>query len=159
MRACLMCYIRVQRIFVCYVSATTVWFLSHPCCLYCRRYCRRLVCVDTIVLGISLKCLSTAWTMAGTNGTWPNNTTIKKGKGKRQVRARGETKRTARVRGREGRQQVSFFWYNKNCDVVALICGAPDGIEPNQAQEASPMVLWTRLCHCFFLSYSDTVRV
>ena len=58
---CSLWYIRILKaylillclwwsIFICYVSATTVWFLSHLCCLYCRRYDRCLVCVDTIVL-------------------------------------------------------------------------------------------------------------
>ena len=46
-------YVRVWSIFICYVSATTVWFPSHFCCLYFRRYDHRLICVDTIVLVLS----------------------------------------------------------------------------------------------------------
>ena len=46
-------YVRVWSIFICYVSATTVWFPSHFCCLYFRRYDHRLMCVDTIVLVLS----------------------------------------------------------------------------------------------------------
>jgi hypothetical protein len=47
--------------------------------------------------------------MAGADGTWSNETTIKKRKGE-MARAGGETKRTARVRGRAGQQQVSLFF-------------------------------------------------
>ena len=54
-------YIRILRVYLiplclwwsiimCYVSATTIWFLSHLCCLYCRRYDHCLVCFDTFVV-------------------------------------------------------------------------------------------------------------
>ena len=66
-----------------------------------RRGCRHNNQIKLARAGVNRKCLLARLMMVGADGVRPNDTTIIQSDGK-MVTAREETKRTARVRGREG---------------------------------------------------------